>query len=181
MSRFDRVGDFDPTKTYALTTGTGTPSDPFLGAPDMPGTIRYRIHPSGFRYGIQGFRLCLNESTATIVPGDGAILGAATAYTGLALTGLWGAALTTPRELLVGGPLVSVADDYWGWFQVYGVALDGLDPADDIDAGDKVETAASGKINDTAGTGVIVGIALESKADETVADVFLTIVPPPGS
>ena len=181
MSRFDRVGEFDPSRTYALTSSTATPSDPFLGAPDVPGSVRYRVHPSGIRYGIQGFRLCLNESASSVAAGDGAVLGVATAFTGLSVTGLWGAATTTPISFLAGTPIVAVADDFWGWFQVYGVALDGLDPADDIDAGDLIETAASGKINDTAGTGVIIGRALEAKTDETVADVFLMIVGPPGT
>ncbi len=173
MAYFDRIGEFDPTLTYALDTAS-----PTLGAPGLPGEIRFRVHPSGVRYGLQGFRLLLNESSSSIAAGDGAVMGAATAHTGESATALWGAALTTPLNMIAGTPIVAVADDYWGWFQVYGVALDGLDPADDIDAGDLIETAASGKINDTAGTGVIIGRALEAKTDETVADVFLNIVSP---
>lgn len=174
MAQFDTIGTFDPSQTYALdATNLAT-----LGAPAIPGSIRWRVHPSGPKYGLQGFRLLLNESSSSIAAATGAVMGTATAHTGLSATGLWGAALTTPLQMLAGTPIVAVADDYWGWFQVYGVALDGLDCADDIDAGDLIETAASGTINDTAGTGVIVGRALEAKTDETPADVFLTIVQP---
>lgn len=174
MGLFDRAGEFDPTKTYAVDT---TRTD--LGAPDLPGVVRFRIHPSGVKYGLQGFRLVLNETDATASAGKGLLLvEGETAANGVAAGDVSGAALTTPLNLFAGVPQVDIADNYWGWAQVWGIGQayeSGGGTAD----GAKIETAASGTFTDTAGTGIIVGVALEAKTTGLFS-VFFAVVSPRG-
>ncbi|GAF76903.1 unnamed protein product, partial [marine sediment metagenome] len=135
----------------------------------------WRVHPDGPRSGVQGFRLLLNETQANHTVGLGYVMVSATAYNGLGAGALWGAALTTPKELLAGVAMATVADDEWGWYQVYGAASiieTGADTAD----GALVESAADGEVTDTVGTGVILGFALEAETTNVAFSVFINIV-----
>lgn len=175
MSRFDQIGEFNPTSTYALDTTSST-----LGAPAPNGAIVFRPHPSGIKYGLQGFRLALNESGGALTAGLGYTLSAADATgVGVSVKAAWGAALTKPLNLLAGVAQAAVADDYWGWFQVYGAANTELRADEALDAGDLMETAAGGEVADTTGTGVIIGFNYSAESDEdTDVDSFLLIVSP---
>lgn len=173
MAFFDRIGEFDPTLTYALdTTKSGR------GAPGLPGEIRFRVHPSGAKYGLQGYRLLLNVTGGTVAAGVGVVMGEdETAGYSLAATAKWGAALTTPVNLLGGVAAASTLDNYWGWFQVYGITTLTTIAGNTVD-GAKIETAASGLADDTVGTGVIIGVGLATGTSGASVSAFLSMVSP---
>lgn len=148
----------DPTETFALDT-----SKPQNGAPGLPGTLRFHMHPT---YGFQIYRLVLNESTASLTVGKHYINGAGSAYAP-AISGE-GVAASTVKSLL-GVAVVAAADDYWTWLLVYGRGLI-LAGGTTITGTDTVELDAAGAFLDgTAGAGTVVGAGLGSGADITNA------------
>lgn len=173
MSLFDRISEFDPSLQYSVDATASN-----LGAPDVPGVVRYRVHPSGISYGLQGFRLV--QARGALTADTGYILGGSAAtYANGAVAAVntgWGTA--TVAGTLAGIATASVSDTKWAWVQVWGLCT--VTTAGTVVAGATMETAASGTVDDTSGTGTPIGFFAAARTNAGTVSAFLTIAPPRG-
>lgn len=164
---------FDPYKTVAFDS-----TKPQGGAPAMPGTIMEYLDPD---YGLQKFRLVLNQTDGAIVVGNGYAFANTSAAESDALAlkiiptigAQWAAA--TLKHNLAGVAVVAAADQYWTWLQVKG-RCPSVDANAAIDAGDMVEAADNGEIDDTVGTGQHVGWCYAAISADALGECFLNLV-----
>lgn len=173
MALFDRISEFDPTLQYTLDT-----TSPNLGGPDVPGIVKFRVHPSGIQYGLQGFRLVQAKGALTAATGYILAGSAATYANGLVAAKDTGWGTGTPTSGISGVPLASVADLKLAWVQVWGLCT--VTTAGTVVAGVTMETAASGTVDDTSGTGIPIGFFTAARTGAGTVEAFLTLVPPRG-
>jgi hypothetical protein len=145
-----------PDEVFSLTT-TG----PTYGAPAPAGALRFYNHPT---YGMQVYRLVLNETGSTLAAGTVAAIVAPTA-TGPLFSVRLAAETDTEPGKLAGVVVTALADGKWGWILAEGIGLVLSSAAYDVN--DQLDTDASGKVDDD-GTGACVGTALAAAtgADE---------------
>jgi hypothetical protein len=174
MALFDRVGYFDPTAQQAFDSTL-----PGNGAVEFAGVSKWRVHPSGVTFGLQGYRYFKNEVDGTLTAGLGYLMNEAeTATLGASAGALWGAALTTPINLFCGVASAALLDNAFGWFQVWGQCTLVTIAGNTVD-GAKIEPAANGTVDDTVGTGQIIGIGLATGTSGASLSVMLAIKSPP--
>jgi hypothetical protein len=152
------------SETHALDTDTAD-----LGAPGKPGEIRPWHDVT---YGIQFYRLLLNESGGAFAIGEGAALGAGTAWAGATVSGKNGVA--TVRERFGGVAQVAVADDFWFWALIEGEGRLLVADAGGVVAGSRAFGAAAGAFDDGAAGTIPVGLWLAAGADAALVRALLT-------
>lgn len=159
----------DPTETFALSS-----SGPTYGAPGIAGELRFFKHPT---YGMQIYRLHLNESAAALVVGkhyatkgpDNSSISAQPTISGL------GAAATLKAES-AGVAVSTAADDYWAWMLVYGTTSI-IAGGTEITKSDGLEFDASGVfLDNTAGSGTRCGQALATIGNGASGLAFINLL-----